>query len=465
VAWMLDVRSGGATGRLTGSRRLAVAAGMICLIAPVVVGKEPARGKEPTPTFSKDVAPILQKKCQNCHRLHHIGPFALESYPQARKRAADIASVAVDRLMPPWKPESGIGPKLKHDQSLSREEIDILERWAEAGAPQGDPKDMPPPPKFAEGWKLGPPDLVLEPAEDFKIPAASPDTYRCFVLPTNLARDTYISAIDIRPGNPRVVHHISVYVDTTGEARKRDAADAGPGYTSFAGPGIELYEDLTFWAVGHEPSFLPSGIGQLLARQSDVVLQVHYHPTGRPEVDRSRIGIYFSREPVKKALHWSTASNSEFVLPAGDANTEVKASWYIPVDLEVLAVAPHMHALGRDMRIAVTYPKGGTKDLINIPKWDQSWQSSYFFQKPIPLPAGSIVKVIAHYDNSAHPRNPNHPPKLVGYGYGANDEMCEGFIAVVKKDQDLTRPRAIDDLADIFSRQRLRNKFKKLARP
>jgi hypothetical protein len=409
------------------------------------------------PTFTKDVAPILQKKCQNCHRKHQVGPFALETYEQARKRATDIAMVVSDRSMPPWKPAPGVGPKLKHDQSLSHEDIAILEAWAEAGAPKGDPKHMPKPPEFAVGWKLGPPDLVLEPSENFVFPAGAPDTYRCFVLPTNLARDIYISAIDFQPGNPRIVHHINAFIDSTGDARQRDEAEPGIGYTSFSGPGITRYEDLSFWAAGHVASHLPSGVGQRLPRQSDVVLQVHYHGTGKAEVDRTRVGVYFSREPVKQALHWTTASNSEFQLAAGESNTEVKASWYIPTDVEVIAVSPHMHLLGSDMRITATPPRGRAFDLIHIPEWDPSWQSTYYFQKPVTLARGSIVNVIAHYDNSAHPRNPNQPPKKVTWGYEANDEMCEGFIAVVKKGQDLTAPQSTDDLGEIFGKQRLRN--------
>jgi len=431
--------------------------------SPPILGDEPARRKDP-PTFTRDVAPILQQKCQNCHRSHYIGPFALETFEQARKRASDISLVVTERQMPPWKPAPGVGPRLKHDQSLSPQEIAVLEAWSDAGAPRGDPKDMPPPLRFSTDWKLGPPDLVLEPAEEFSMPASGPDTYRCFVLPTNLASDAYVSAIDFRPANARVVHHINAFLDTTGAARARDAAEPGPGYTSFSGPGVAIYEDLGFWAAGHEPHHLPEGIGQRLPRQSDVILQVHYHPTGKPEVDRTRIGIYFSRLPVKQALHWSTASNSDFVLPAGKSNIEVKASWNIPADVEVLAVSPHMHLLGRDMRMTVTLPNGRTQDLIHIPDWDPAWQSTYFFQKRILLPTGSVVKVVAHYDNSEYARNPNHPPRPVSYGFGANDEMCEGFIAVVKQNQDLTRPGASDDLPLLFARQRLRTFRKQLAK-
>ena len=428
-------------------------------------GEKPAaKAAAATPTYSEDVAPILQKRCQNCHRRHQVGPFPLETYEQARKRATDIAGVAGDRTMPPWKPARGIGPKLKHDQSLSAAEIATLEAWADAGAPQGDPKLTPPPPNFSDGWRLGPPDLILEPAEDFSFPARGPDIYRCFVVPTNLVRDAYITAVDFRPGSPKVVHHVNAFIDVTGEARRRDKAEPGPGYTSFSGPGIPLYEDLSFWAGGHVPSHLPPGIGQRLPAQSDIVLQIHYHSTGKPETDRTRIGIYFSRTPVKQALHWNTSSNSDFRIPAGAADFEVKSTWFVPADVQVVAVSPHMHLLGSDMRISVTFPGGRTQDLIHIPHWDPSWQSAYHFQKPVDVPRGSVVKVVAHYDNSAHPRNPNSPPQDVEFGFGANDEMCEGFIAVVKKGQDLTRPRATDDLADIFAKQRLRHLLKQKPR-
>ena len=229
------------------------AVGSIVLLAgclpPPVMGDEPAKRKE-TPTFTKEVVRILQQKCQNCHRSHHIGPFALETFEQARKRAEDIALVASERQMPPWKPAPGVGPRLKHDQSLTAREIAVLEAWSEAGAPQGDPKDMPPPLRFSADWKLGPPDLILEPAEGFSIPASGPDTYRCFVLPTNLASDFYVSALDFRPGNVRVVHHINAFLDTTGAARVRDDGEPGPGYTSFSGPGVDMYEDLGFGPPG-----------------------------------------------------------------------------------------------------------------------------------------------------------------------------------------------------------------------
>ena len=462
------MEAAGEHGDGPGLAGLGLAAWIAWPLVSVGLGEEPARegktkAKEP-PTFTKDVAPILQKNCQNCHRLHHIGPFGLETYEQARKRAADIAAVVGDRSMPPWKPAPGVGPAIKHDQSLTRQEIAILEAWAEAGAPKGDPKDMPLPTLFAEDWKLGPPDLVLEPSEDFEIPASGPDLYRCFVIPTNLTRETFVSVVDFRPGNRRVVHHISAYIDTSGAARKRDEDEKGPGYISYAGPGIASFEELCFWNAGHDPSPLPAGVGLRLPPQADVIVQVHYHPSGKPETDRTRLGIYYSREPVKQALHWNAASNFEFKLPAGKSKIEVVGTWYVPADVEALAVSPHMHMLGSDMRMTATYPDGHTIDLIQIPQWDPSWQNTYFFQKPIVLPRTTVVKVIAHFDNSAHSRNPNSPPKAVQWGHNVNDEMCDGFIAVVKKGQDLIKHPGIDDLGVIFAKQRLRNWQKQAAR-
>ena len=175
--------------------------------------------------------------------------------------------------------------------------------------------------------------------------------------------------------------------------------------------------------------------------QADVVVQVHYHPSGKAVDDRIRVGIYLSRKPTKQALHWNNASSYDFRIPPGKNNVEVKASWMIPCDVEAIAVSPHMHLLGHDMHMSVRMPGGKIQNLIHIADWDPSWQSAYYFQSPISLPAGSVVNVVAHYDNSAHARNPNQPPKTVKVGQNFDDEMCVGYIALVKKGQDLTVAR------------------------
>jgi len=443
----------------------AVLAGREVPVARVVaVGcplPEPAKPDSP-PTYAKDVARILQKNCQECHRKGQVGPFSLETYEQARKRADDIATVTEDRTMPPWKPTPGVGPKFKHDRSLSAADVATLAAWAAGGTPLGDPADLPPAPQFSDDWALGTPDLVIEPPADFAIPAEGGDVYRCFVVPTSLPKDMYISAIEYRPGNRRVVHHMLAYVDTSGQGRKRDEADPGLGYECFSGPGVEIHGDLGGWAPGNEPSRLPDGVGRSLPKGADVIVQVHYHPNGKPETDRSRIGLHFARKPIKQVLHWGFAippfdaekDRPKLNLPAGNSNIEVKGGWRVPVDLQAFAVTPHMHLLGRDIALSVTYPDKRTEELIKIDDWDFAWQNTYYFEKPVDLPKGSVVKLIAHFDNSSsNPRNPNKPPKAVSWGEATTDEMCIGFIAVTKKGQDLTQPGQKDDLLQIFRKQ------------
>lgn len=441
------------------SAGFAVVAGMLSSLASSAPGGTPEGLVDP-PTFTKDVAPILNKHCRSCHRRGQVGPFPLETYEQARKRADDIAATVEGRHMPPWKAKPGVGPKLKFDGSLPPSAIATLLAWAKAGAPRGDDSAMPtapphPPAGSEDGWALGTPDLVVEMTESFTVPADGPDLSRCFVIPTKLPDDVYVSAVEFRPGNPRVVHHMMAFVETAGEGRKRDRGEAGPGYASFSGAGVPVQGDLGGWAAGNHPKRLPDGIGRLLPSKADVILLIHYHPSGKVERDRSKIGLHLCRTPVKQTLHWNGASNLEFRLPAGHSKVEVRASWHVPVDVDALGVTPHMHHLGRDMTMSVTFPGGLTEDLIAIRDWDPGWQHTYDFEKPMYIPKGSVVKVVAHFDNSSdNPRNPHRPPKLVTWGEGANDEMCIGYIAVVKNGQDLTRPGEKDDLFDIFVKQR-----------
>lgn len=406
-------------------------------------------------TFTQDVASILQRHCQECHRPGQVGPFSLMNFREAAKRAIDIAQVAGDRQMPPWKPTPHFGPEFKNDRSLSEAEIATLQAWADSGAPEGDPKDMPPPVTFSDDWALGKPDLILEASEDFTIPAEGEDIYRCFVIPTSLAGDASISAIEYRPGNRRVVHHVLSYVDTSGKARELDAADPGLGYSCFSGPGVEIHGDLGGWAPGNEPSRLPDGIGRIMPKGADVVMQVHYHPSGKVETDRTRIGLYFAKTPIKQALHWSAAVNFGLKIPAGDPNFRSECHWPVPVDCTAIAVTPHMHMIGHDMTMTLTLPDGKTTiPLVKISDWDFGWQNTYYFREPVDLPKGSVLNVEAHYDNSAsNPRNPNHPPVPVQWGEGTKDEMCIGFIGVVKKGQDLTQPGQKDDLRQIIDKQ------------
>jgi hypothetical protein len=451
---MRQVEDSGAWQRWLRRAGLGLAALSVILAGASSEGSGPNDGPGArTPTYAREVSRIIQKNCQECHRRGQVGPFPLETYDQARKRAVDIATVTSERSMPPWKAVREFGQKFQHDRSLPVEDIGTLAAWAEAGAPLGDPSELPPPESFPDEWALGTPDLVLEIPESYSIPPSGGDVYRCFVLPTSLSSDIYISAIEYRPDNRRVVHHMLGWVDVSGAGRKKDAGDPGPGYSCFSGPEVQYHADFGGWSVGRDPARLPDGVGYSLPKGSDVILQVHYHPDGKPESDRSRIGLHFAKKPIKQTVHRPFAFNAGLLLLPGKANIEVKASWTVPVDVVALAVTPHMHKIGRDMTMMVTYPDGRTDDLVKIADWDFGWQNTFVLETPLDLPKGSVLKVVAHYDNSSrNPHNPNNPPKLVTWGPATTDEMCIGFITVVKKGQDLTRPGEKDDLNEILTR-------------
>lgn len=426
---------------------------------PVAVASAPAVGcplPEPkpavkAPTYAREISRIIQKNCQECHSKGQIGPFPLETYEHARKRASDLAEVTSQRSMPPWKAERGFGQPLKHDRSLSSEVIQAFADWAEAGAPLGDISEMPAPVTFPTSWKLGTPDLVLQMPESYEVPATGADIYRNFVLPTNIPNDVYISAVEFKPGNRTVSHHMLGWVETKGEARKKDEQERGPGYISYVGAGVKTQSDLGGWAAGRGPTVLPEGVGYELPAKADVILQMHYHPSGKVEKDLSAIGLYFNKKPIKATMQRISASNFKFTIPAGSKDHELKAEWVIPVDVTAHGASPHMHLIGKSMTMTAQLPNGRVVDLLRVPDWDFNWQTSYEFLKPLDLPKGTIVKVVAHYDNSSENRNnPNNPPKEMKWGPATTDEMCVGFIMLTKKGQDLTRPGEKNDFNDII---------------
>jgi hypothetical protein len=381
------------------------------------------------PTYHKDVEPILQRHCQTCHRPGQVGPFSLMTYEQASNWADDIKDFAARRVMPPWKP-SDYGPKLVGDRRLTEAEIAVLAKWADAGAPRGDPKQAPAARTFRDEWALGTPDLILEPTEFFELEAQGRDVFRCFVLPTNLKEDRYVVAFELRPGNTKVVHHALLFFDTGGRARKLDEADAGPGYGRTAGGiGFAPSGGLGGWAPGNMPHYLPDGCGKRLPAGSDVVVQIHYHKSGKPEKDRTRVGLYFAKSAPAKLAHTFPLASRRLVIPAGDEHYRTTATMTVPADVQVIGVTPHMHLLGRQMKVTATLPDGKVQPLIDIPDWDFNWQDSYYFKEPVKLPRGTKIDLEARYDNSAkNPRNPSSPPRLVTWGEQTTNEMCIAFL-------------------------------------
>jgi mono/diheme cytochrome c family protein len=396
---------------------------------------------EPEPvTYSGHVARLMQQHCQGCHRPGDIAPFSLLTYADAYRERRKILRVVEKRKMPPWKPVPGFGD-FTDSRRLADADIALLRAWVEAGAPEGDPRDLPAPREFPDTWTLGAPDAVLAADVDFEVPAGDRDLYRCFVIPTSFSEDRYVSAVEFVPGNRKIVHHVLAYIDTAGQGAALARAEPGPGYTCFGGPGFLPRGGLSGWAPGARPATMPEGVGMLLPARAAVVLQVHYHNrTGATETDRTRIGLHFATRPVDKRVRAIPILNRGFVIPAGAERHVVRASYTLPPawNLHAIAVSPHMHLLGREMKVTATAPDGTVRPLIWIDDWDFHWQGSYTFASPVPLPGGTRIDVEAVYDNSErNRRNPNSPPKDTGWGEGTTDEMCIAFIRVTVDSEHL----------------------------
>ena len=417
--------------------KVASAPAIGCAIERAKIVAMGAAGATNGPTYATDIAPILQKNCISCHRDNEVAPMRLISYSDAKRWATNMAEVTGTRFMPPWKPVEDNG-RFVGERRLTDAEIATLKKWAEAGAPPGDLTKTPAPPKFQYGWKLGKPDLVLKMPEAWRLDPRGKDVYRCFVLPTNLTEDKKVVAVEYRAGNAQAVHHILGFIDTQGRARKRDEADSGPGYYSFGGPGFAADGELGGWAPGMTPEFLPDGIARSLPAGADVVMQVHYHG-GDSHVgeDVSQIGLYFAKKPVEKRLRVFPVDIHPLEIAAGKADYRVTRTVTVPIDANLIWVAPHMHLLGKTFEMTATLPDGTEKPLIEIADWDFRWQGLYTFRQPVKLPKGSKITITATYDNTANnPRNPNNPPKEVTWGEETTDEMCIGFVGFVAANEN-----------------------------
>jgi len=388
----------------------------------ILDAERPVSGPD-VPTYARNVAHILNRSCVPCHRPGESGPFPLTSYPEAKKWSSMIALTTKKRTMPPWSAVPGHGDFVGA-RVLTTAEISVLDAWHKAGAKPGNLATAPPSPKFTQGWQLGEPDMVLTMPEAVDIPAEGQDQLRNIVIPSGLLADRTVGAMEFRPGNAKTVHHALVFLDNSQAARKLDAADPGVGYLSFGGTGFMPSGSLGGWAPGGTTKWLPDGVGRYFQKGSDVVLQVHYHPTGKPEKDQSKIGIYFSRKPVTQLVGGISVENWQIDIPAGDSNYLRTASCTLPRDLTVLSVTPHMHLLGKEMRARAILPDGTRRPLVWVKPWNFRWQETYVLREPMKLPAGTRLELESWHDNSAkNPTNPFNPPQRVTYGEGSNDEM------------------------------------------
>lgn len=398
----------------------------------IVCGAVGIRAEETRPvTFTKDVAPIVFGHCTTCHRPGEVAPFTMMNYSDVKKRAKDIVNVVEDRLMPPWKAEPGHG-EFVGERRLSDQQIRTLRAWVAQGAIEGDAKDLPAMPKFAEGWYLGEPDMIVKMPEAFEVPAEGRDVFRVFVVPMNLPEDKYVSAVEFRPSNRKVVHHALFFLDNSGAARALDERDPGVGYGELAGLGFIPSGGLGGWGPGFYPRPLPEGIARYVRKGSDLVIQTHFSTTGKAEREQSTIGIYFSKTKPKQVLQGSALRSREIDIPPGMKDYVVKASQTVPFDVSLISITPHAHLVCRDMKVWATFPDGSRKDLIWIKDWDWNWQDQYYYKEPVKLPAGTKLDMVYTYDNSSgNPRNPSSPPKRVRNGQQTHDEMAITFLGFV----------------------------------
>ena len=417
-----------------------------CLLTPTASVKSVK--KDSSVTYAEQIAPLLNKNCVSCHRAGEVGAMPLDSYAKAKAWATQIVRVTQDKTMPPWKADvQESGREFRDEKRLEERQKQLLKQWAEAGMPLGDTTKILPLPVFlsSDAWQLGKPDAVFSVPKPFTTPREGKDVYRCFVIPLKNKKDLWLKGVEFKPGNRSVVHHVSLFADTSGAARKLDTQDTSPGYTNPTpgnGPGFSTYfATLGGWTPGHNPIKLPEGVGLLVPKDADLVLEVHYALNGKEETDQTQFGLYYASETeelIDKRLHIGAIGATKLTLPAGEKNIEIKGDDFCPQDITLFSITPHMHFLGTRMIATAHLPDGTRMKLIDVPQWYFNWQPSYRFQKPIKLPRSTHIMVTAYYDNSAeNPFNPNKPPKEVIWGESTKDEMCSCFIAYTKDSEHL----------------------------
>ena len=417
-----------------------------CLTAALAIALS-CGGTAPTPTepesrpkpsrwtFTRDIAPVIYKNCAGCHRPGEAGPFPLLSYDDVRRRAQLVQTVTQSRYMPPWLPEPGFGD-FEGVRRVSGEEIAMIEEWVATGTPEGDPTDLPPLPEWTQGWQLGEPDLVIRMPEPFELPAGGEDVFRNFAIPIPVSEPKYVQGFEFRPGNARIVHHARMLLDRSGRSRQHDAEEPGPGFAS------SMFMDEIFdpaghwigWTPGKQPVLRPDDMAWELSPGTDLVLEMHMLPTGKPERIQSSLGFYFTAAKPSRTPFIVRLGSKTIDIAPGEKNYVIEDRYVLPVDVEVLNVYPHAHYLGQQMEGWAVLPDGTKHPLLRIERWDFDWQDEYRYVKPPALPRGTTLEMRFTYDNSeANAENPRNPPVRVTYGWKTAEEMGDLWFQVLPR--------------------------------
>lgn len=461
----------------------------LCLFTFSTGSASGSRKAAKTVTFAKDIAPIFNAKCAECHRPGEAAPFSTLTYKEVRPWAKSIKEQVISRAMPPWHADPHFG-QWANDRRLSEAEIKTIAAWVDSGAVEGNPKDLPPAPKFAEGWSIPTPDVVLKMEEDYVVAASGPDEYQYFDVPTNFTEDKYIQMAEARPGNRKVVHHIIAFVVPPGQPTlnkikkenrdkvlemslantplyrdgalirlKKDAPvyDNGADIPANLRGFNDVDDFLTAYAPGHNPDVWKPGTAKKVPAGATIRFQVHYSKVADSEQkDRSMVGLIFAKEKPRKTLNTRAIANSFFKIPANTANHKVTAEWTAWRDTTVYTLMPHMHYRGAAMEYKVTYPDGKSEVLLNVPNYSFAWQAGYILKTPKLLPKGSKITVTGYFDNTAKNKFNPDPNQVVRYGEPTYDEMMMGFMdythewpVAVKVD-----PKVFDDYVGKYDRGR-----------
>jgi len=417
---------------------------VLCLVFLAAAAPKPA-----APSYSKDVAPILNARCVVCHRAGEIAPMPLTNYKEVRPYAKAIRDDTVEGKMPPWHADPQFG-KFSNDRRLSDEQIRTIVQWVNAGAPEGDPQDLPPPPKFTEGWQIGKPDVEFTIPKPFEVPAEGVVDYQYLVTPTNFTEDKWVAAVEIRPGNREVVHHVIVFVlppegqqpSTPSRERARfgqSCEQANPDeaqrkrIAERQRSGREpraMGDFFVGWAPGLQGHVSPPGAANLLRAGSRLQFQLHYTPKGKAAVDRdTKVGLIFAKGPVTRSVHTIGVSNRRIVIPPGEPNYEAVSCYTFSSDVTLLNFMPHMHYRGKDFLYRITFPDGRSETLLSVPKYDFNWQTFFVLANPLHVPSGTRLDCTAHFDNSARNKYNPDPTQEVRWGDQTWEEMMIGWIS------------------------------------
>lgn len=413
-------------------------------------------------SFDRDIAPIVYEHCSPCHHAGGIGPFSLMTYADVAKHAAQIVAVTQRRYMPPWPPAPGYG-NFAGDRSLSPEQIHLFAEWLKQDKPEGNAAYAPAAPRYDSKWQMGPPDLILKMTSPFLLPAEGADIFRNFILPSSVAQPRYVRGFELRLDNPRVVHHANVVLDRTQSLRKHDGVDGQPGFggmdviTEAAPNTFDPDTHFLFFKPGSVLHFEPEDMAWRLDPATDLVLNLHLQPTGKPENVQAEVGLYFTdRAPTRLPILVQLEHDGSLRIPAGARNFAVTDSLVLPVDVEVLAIYPHAHYVGKQVDAWATLPDGKHVPLIRILDWDINWQAVYDYKHPIALPKGTRLEMRITYDNSdQNPRNPNHPAKLVTSGNRSQDEMGHVWFQLLPKTTGTTDQDPRLKIQEALMRRRL----------